>query len=78
MLQISYILSAAKAEMNPWAAVMKGDYTDLVELLEVRLGEERNAVSLAAQRATEEDIQELERSLHEMSAKIDRGGLDYR
>ena len=67
----------AKAEMNPWAAVMNGDDANLVDLLEVRLGLECTAVSLAAQRATEEDIQELERSLQEMSTEIDRGGLGH-
>jgi GntR family transcriptional repressor for pyruvate dehydrogenase complex len=46
-----------------------------MDLLEVRLGLESNSVALAAQRATEEDIRELEKSLQEMTVAIEEGNL---
>ena len=45
----------------------------LPDLLEVRLGLECNAVMMAARRATEEDIRDMEKSLREMECP-DRGG----
>ena len=47
----------------------------LADLLEVRLGLECNAVMMAARRATEEDIRDMEKSLREMETQIDAGGL---
>ncbi len=47
----------------------------LADLLEVRLGIECNAVMMAARRATEEDIRDMEKSLRDMETQIDAGGL---
>lgn len=68
-------LAAASSAGNPLSAVMGGEEVRLEDLLEVRLGLECNAVALAARRATEEDIRELERSLEEMTADIAEGRL---
>lgn len=68
-------LSAASSAGNPLSAVMGGEEVRLEDLLEVRLGLECNAVALAARRATEEDIRELQRSLEEMTADIAEGRL---
>jgi GntR family transcriptional repressor for pyruvate dehydrogenase complex len=64
-----------RTSQNPLAAVINGCDVGLVDLLEVRLGLECNAVSLAAHRATEEDLQELRNSLKEMAAEVAGGGL---
>jgi GntR family transcriptional repressor for pyruvate dehydrogenase complex len=63
------------SQKNPLAAIISDRESDLVELLEVRLGLECNAATLAAQRATEEDIRALERCLDEMVVEVERGGL---
>ncbi len=47
----------------------------LADLLEVRLGLECNAVMMAARRATEEDIRDMEKSLRDMETEICAGGL---
>lgn len=65
----------ASADRNPLAAVINGGDASLMDLLEVRLGLECNAVALAAQRATEEDIRELERSVREMAVAVGDGNL---
>ena len=66
---------ASSMDRNPLSAVMGGEEVRLEDLLEVRLGLECNAVALAARRATEEDLRELERCLTEMAADIDEGRL---
>ncbi len=63
------------SQKNPLAAIISDPEFDLVELLEVRLGLECNAATLAAQRATEEDVRALQRCLDEMITEIERGGL---
>jgi GntR family transcriptional regulator, transcriptional repressor for pyruvate dehydrogenase complex len=65
------------AKKNPLAAVIHDQDVSLQELLEVRLGLECNAVALAARRATEDDIQELRKSLDEMISEIEKGGLGH-
>lgn len=47
----------------------------LADLLEVRLGLECNAVMMAARRATEEDIRDMEKSIRDMETEIGAGGL---
>ena len=47
----------------------------LADLLEVRLGLECNAVMMAARRATEEDLRDMEKSLRDMESQIEAGGL---
>jgi len=48
----------------------------LMDLLEVRLGLACNAVALAARRASEEDIREIEKSVEQMSAAMSAGGCN--
>jgi GntR family transcriptional repressor for pyruvate dehydrogenase complex len=47
----------------------------LTDLLEVRIGLECNAATMAARRATEDDIRDMGKRLREMEAQIDTGGL---
>lgn len=63
----------AGADRNPLAALINGQNASLMDLLEVRLGLECNAVALAAQRAVEEDIHELEKSVQEMGSGVADG-----
>ncbi len=65
----------AKSDRNLFAALMDNQEASLQDLLEVRLGLECNAVALAARRATDEDIQELELRLSQMRREIEEGGL---
>ncbi len=65
----------AGADRNPIAAVINGQDASLMDLLEVRLGLECNAVALAAQRATEEDVQAIEQSVREMAEAVRGGNL---
>jgi GntR family transcriptional repressor for pyruvate dehydrogenase complex len=74
--QGTFVTSPADSiQKNPLAAVVDGEDVDLLDLLEVRLGLECNAATMAAQRATAEDILDLERSRNEMIAEIKAGQL---
>ncbi len=64
--QGTFVSSPDSRKGNPLAAVMATEEATLDDLLEVRMGLEANAAALAAQRATENDILSLERSLSEM------------
>ena len=66
---------AFSSDKNPFSAIVNDQEVSLVDLLEVRLGLECNAVMMAATRATEEDIRDLERNLEEINAEIRQGGL---
>jgi GntR family transcriptional repressor for pyruvate dehydrogenase complex len=71
--QGTFVTSPADdSKKNPLAAVIDGHDVSLEELLEVRLGLECNAVALAARRATDEDIRELEKYLAQMVAQIEK------
>lgn len=71
--QGTFVISPADdIQKNPLAAVINGHDVSLQDLLEVRLGLECNAVAMAARRATEEDILELEKSLEQMIAEIEK------
>ncbi len=61
--------------LNPLAAMIEGHNPTLEELLEVRMGLEGQAVSLAAQRATPEDLLVLEKALTHMLAENRAGRL---
>jgi GntR family transcriptional regulator, transcriptional repressor for pyruvate dehydrogenase complex len=63
------------ADKNPLAAVLNGQDASLMDLLEVRLGVECNAVALAARRGSEDDIRELEKNVEDMAAAIKEGNL---
>ena len=65
----------SQREHNPLAAVFEGHDASLEELLEVRMGLEGQSVILAAQRATAEDIQVLQRALEAMLAENAAGRL---
>jgi GntR family transcriptional regulator, transcriptional repressor for pyruvate dehydrogenase complex len=65
----------AGADKNPLAAVINGQDASLMDLLEVRLGLECNAVALAARRATEEDVREIEESVQAMAVAVGEGNL---
>jgi len=58
---------------NPLREVMDSEEVDLEDLLEVRAGLEVNAVRLAAERATDEDIRILDSCLQDMLSKVDQG-----
>jgi GntR family transcriptional regulator, transcriptional repressor for pyruvate dehydrogenase complex len=60
---------------NPLAEAMKAQNASLEDLLEVRMGLECNAAAYAAQRATEEDIRFLEKSIEEMKDEVVSGRL---
>jgi len=62
---------------NPLSIITQGEDVTADHLLEVRLGLECNSAVLAARRADEEDIALLEKSLAEMQAQIDKGGLGH-
>ncbi len=65
----------SQREHNPLAAAMGGHDATLEELLEVRMGLEGQAVLLAAQRATAEDLQVMEKALAAMQAENAAGRL---
>ena len=67
--------SASKASTNPFAHVIEGHGGTLEELLEVRMGLECNAVALAAQRATGDDIKALQKYLDAIIVEVKEGGL---
>jgi GntR family transcriptional repressor for pyruvate dehydrogenase complex len=74
--QGTFVTSAEDSvQKNPLAAVVDGQNVSLLDLLEVRLGLECNAATMAAQRATTEDIVGLESSLKQMIAEIKSGDL---
>ncbi len=58
---------------NPLREIFDAQNVSLVDLLEVRSGLEVTAASLAAQRATPEDIEVMQDCLQEMQAKIKNG-----
>jgi len=66
---------SAQRELNPLAAMIEGHSPTLEELLEVRMGLEGQAVTLAAQRATPEEIQVLEKALSHMLEENREGRL---
>ena len=57
------------------AKVMSSQNASLQDLLEVRMGLECNAAALAAQRAGDDDIQFLEKSLAEIERQVNEGRL---
>jgi GntR family transcriptional regulator, transcriptional repressor for pyruvate dehydrogenase complex len=61
-------------ESNP-LGIMDGQDVSLTDLLEVRLGLECNSAMMAARRATEEDIHDMEQFLQTMITDIQGGGL---
>lgn len=60
---------------NPVAAAMEVEEATISDLLEVRMGLECNAAALAAQRASERDVQFMETSLEEIRIEVNSGRL---
>ena len=65
-------------EGNPFAAAMSAQNASIYDLLEVRMGLECIAASLAARRAEPSDIQAIELSVVDMKQQISKGGLGSR
>ena len=59
----------------PLATVMETQDASLIDLLEMRMGIECTAASLAAQRANTADLEAIERAIEEMEADTRAGGL---
>lgn len=64
--QGTFVTAPDQRQGNPLAAAMSTDEATFFDLLEVRMGLECNAARLAAQRATENDIRNIRKSLLEM------------
>ncbi|SFN09144.1 FadR/GntR family transcriptional regulator [Thermodesulforhabdus norvegica] len=75
--QGTFVRHPAKAERNPLFEALDVDNASLVEILEVRMGLECNAASLAALRADERDLEFLKESLEEMKKDVASGGLGH-
>ncbi|MEJ5300605.1 MAG: FadR/GntR family transcriptional regulator [Thermodesulforhabdaceae bacterium] len=75
--QGTFVRHPARAERNPFLEALDIDNASLVEILEVRMGLECNAASLAALRADERDIEFLKESLEEMKKDVESGGLGH-
>ncbi len=60
---------------NPLVKAMEAQDASIIDLLEVRMGLECNAASLAAQRADESDIKAMGQSIEEMKEEIQSGRL---
>lgn len=73
--QGTFVSPPGAGEKNLVTTYMDGYEPDLVELLEVRLGLECNAVALAARRATDDDLSALERNIDEMAAAFAAGDV---
>jgi GntR family transcriptional repressor for pyruvate dehydrogenase complex len=71
----TFVRSLDTSENNPLAAALRVQDASLDELLEVRRGLECNAAALAAQRAVDEDIHFLEKSIQDMRVEVDSGRL---
>lgn len=65
--QGTFVSSPETRKDNPFSGAMNTDEATYLDLLEVRLGLECNAAKLAAQRASENDLQAIEQSLREMA-----------
>lgn len=60
---------------NPFAKAIESQNASIDDLLEVRMGLECNAASLAALRADESDIKAMRQSIEEMRQEIESGRL---
>ena len=73
--QGTFVRVPEPADKHPLAVAMETQNASLEDLLEVRMGLECNAASLAAVRAEESDLQFLEKSLDEMRKEVQAGRL---
>ncbi|MFH2093818.1 MAG: FadR/GntR family transcriptional regulator [Pseudomonadota bacterium] len=63
---------------NPFATAMQAQDANIYDLLEVRMGLECIAASLAAQRANSTDIKDIEHNLFDMKKEVTAGNLGSR
>lgn len=73
--QGTFVRSMDDAVKIPLATVMATQDASLIDLLEMRMGIECTAASLAAQRATSADIEAIEKAIGEMERDTADGGL---
>jgi GntR family transcriptional repressor for pyruvate dehydrogenase complex len=73
--QGTFVRSMDEAVKIPLATVMETQDASLIDLLEMRMGIECNAASLAAQRANATDLEAIEKAIGEMDTDTDAGGL---
>ena len=73
--QGTFVKSHENSQASVLAQAMKIQDASLEDLLEVRMGLECNAASLAAQRADESDLAAMEQSIAEMKSEIASGRL---
>jgi GntR family transcriptional repressor for pyruvate dehydrogenase complex len=73
--QGTFVRAPGSRKGNPLATLIEGFETTLEELLEVRMGLECQAVTLAAARANEDDLQALGKALSDMVAEQRAGRL---
>jgi GntR family transcriptional regulator, transcriptional repressor for pyruvate dehydrogenase complex len=72
--QGTFVSSPETRKGNPFSGAMNTDEATYLDLLEVRLGLECNAAKLAAQRASDIDLQAIEQSLREMADDLANTG----
>lgn len=73
--QGTFVREPEPTDKHPLAVAMETQNASLEDLLEVRMGLECNAASLAAVRAEESDLQFIEKSLEEMRKEVAAGRL---
>lgn len=73
--QGTFVRSIDEAVKIPLAMVMETQDASLIDLLEMRMGIECNAASLAAQRANPTDLEAIEMAIGEMDTDTRAGGL---
>jgi GntR family transcriptional repressor for pyruvate dehydrogenase complex len=73
--QGTFVRSMEEVVKIPLATIMKTQDASLIDLMEMRLGIECNAASLAAQRANPVDLEAIEKAIGEMDADTRSGGL---
>jgi len=73
--QGTFVCSMDEAVKIPLATVMETQDASLIDLMEMRMGVECIAASLAAQRANAEDLAAIEQAIREMETDTAVGGL---
>ena len=73
--QGTFVKSYDAGHENPLAKAIEAQNASIEDLLEVRIGLECNAASLAALRADESDIKAMTRSIEEMQQEVASGRL---
>ncbi len=74
--QGTFVRAAPDITKHPLAIAMESENATLTDLLEVRMGLECNAATLAAKRAIEQDLHFMQKSIDEMKADIKSSHLE--